>query len=156
MLLSLGTKIKLVAGLLLAVVLFLAGAKFASTHTVETVTKEVKGETITVVQDRIVTVTRTVHPDGTVTETTKTEEKTKNKKKKETSTEPVVVSKPHPKYSLGYTLRPKWPRGENDLLPGPAISHGITAGYHLGYDLWLKAGAIPADKIYTLGIEYQF
>lgn len=156
MLLSWTNKLKLIVALLAAIGAFILGAKVASTHTIETVTKEVKGETVTIVQDRIVTVTRTVHPDGTVTETTKTEEKTKNKKKKETSTEPVVVSRPHPKYSLGYVLRPKWPRGENDLLPGPAISHGVTAGYHLGYDVWLKAGAIPADKIYTLGIEYQF
>lgn len=154
---SLGTKIKLIIGGLLLIGGFIAGVKWGSTHTVETVTKEVKGETITVVKDRIITVTRTVYPDGTVTETTKTEEKDKTKKKKETQKDSgkVIVYK-MPKYSLGYTLRPKWPRGDEDLLPGPAISHGVTAGYHIGYNLWLKAGAIPSDKIYTLGLEVQF
>lgn len=39
---------------------------------------EKTGETQVVYQDRIVTVTKTVQPDGTVTETTKTEDQSKN------------------------------------------------------------------------------
>ena len=35
----------------------------------------IKGETLTVFKDRIVTVTKVVRPDGTVEETTRTEEK---------------------------------------------------------------------------------
>lgn len=155
---SLLSKIKLLGAVLAVVGAFILGAKFASTHSVETVTvtKEVKGETVTVFKDRIITVTKVVKPDGTTVETTKTEEKDKTTNKKKSTTEPVVVSRPHARYSLGYIARPKWPRGDNDLLPGPAISHGVTAGYHLGYDVWLKAGVIPSDKIYTLGVEVQF
>jgi hypothetical protein len=154
MLASWSSKLKLILILVATVGAFILGARVASTTTV--VEKEVKGETVTIVQDRIVTVTRTVHSDGTVTETTKTEEKSKNKKKKETKTEPVVISKPKAKYAIGYVLRPKWPRGQNDLLPGPAISHGVSIGYNLLDPLWLKFGIIPSDKIYTLGLEVQF
>ena len=156
MLTSIATKIRILLGVLIFLLGAYLGIKFGSTHTTETVTKEVKGETVTIVKDRIVTVTRTVYPDGTVTETTKTEEKDKSKNKKETKTQPVVIAKPRPKYSVGYVLRPKWPRGQNDLLPGPAISHGVTVGYNLLDPVWLKFGIIPSDKIYTLGLEIQF
>jgi hypothetical protein len=147
---SITTKAKVLGVLFVFLLGAYLGIKLGSTTQV--IEKEVKGETVTIVKDRIVTVTRTVYPDGTVTESTKTEEKDKSKKKKETKKESgtVVVYKV-PKYSLGYTLRPKW-----DLLSGSAISHGVTAGYNLGYNLWLKAGAIPSDNIYTLGVEFQF
>lgn len=154
MLTLIATRIKLFGAALLILGAFIAGIRWGSVTTV--IEKEVKGETVTIVKDRIVTVTRTIHPDGTVTETTKTEEKDKTKKKKETKTEPVVVSKPKPKYSVGYVLRPHWPRGDKDLLPGPTISHGVSVGYNLLDPLWLKFGIIPSDKIYTLGLEVQF
>lgn len=154
MLTSIATKIKLIVAALLVLGAFILGARVASTTQV--IEKEVKGETVTVYKDRVVTVTKIVKPDGTVEETTKTEEKDKTKKKKETKTEPVVVSKPKPKYSVGYVLRPHWPRGDKDLLPGPAISHGVSVGYNLLDPLWLKFGVIPSDKIYTLGLEIHF
>ena len=154
MLTSIATKIKLIVAALLVIGAYIAGVRWGSVTTV--IEKEVKGETVTVVKDRIVTVTRTIHPDGTVTEITKTEEKDKTKKKKETKTEPVVVSKPKAKYAVGYILRPHWPTGDKDLLPGPAISHGVSVGYNLLDPLWLKFGVIPSDKIYTLGLEVQF
>lgn len=153
---SILSKIKLIGTIIGVVAAFILGAKLGSTHKVETVTKEVKGETVTVFKDRIITVTKIVRPDGTTEETTKTEEKDKTEKKKESKTDPVVVSRPSPKYSLGYTLRPKWPGMDREVISKPTISHGVTAGYHMGYNVWLKAGAIPADSIYTLGIEIQF
>jgi len=157
----LGTKIKLIVGTLLAIALFLAGARFGSrTDVVEKVVEkkvEVKGETVTVFKDRIITVTKIVRPDGTTEETTKTEERDKTKKKKETTTDSGRIVVYHvPKYSIGYTLRPKWPNIKDAPLSSETYSHGITAGYNLGYNIWLKAGAIPSDKIYTLGVEYQF
>lgn len=154
MLTLISTKIKLVIASLLLIGSFVAGMRLGSTTTI--VEKEVKGETVTVYKDRVITVTKIVRPDGTTEEITKTEEKDKTKKKKETKTDPVVVAKSKPKYSVGYTLRPKWPRGDNDLLPGPAISHGVSVGYNLLDPLWLKFGAIPSDNIYTLGIEIHF
>jgi len=154
MLTSITNKIKLLAGVLVFLIGIYIGIKWGSVNTV--IEKEVKGETVTVYKDRIVTVTKIVRPDGTVEETTKTEEKDKSKKKKETKTEPVVVSKPKAKYAVGYILRPKWPKGEKDLLPGPAVSHGVSAGYNLLDPLWLKFGVIPSDNIYTLGLEVQF
>jgi hypothetical protein len=150
------SKVKLIAAVLIAIGMFIAGAKFASTNTVETVTKEVKGETITVVKERIVTVTKIVRPDGTVEETTKTEEKDKTKDKKETTKGGDVIVYKKPKYSVGYILRPKWSSEEKSILSKPTISHGVTAGYNLTNDIWLKFGTIPSDKIYTLGLELQF
>ena len=147
-------RIKLLAGILLVLGAFSAGMKWGSTTQV--IEKEIKGETVTVYKDRIVTVTKIIKPDGTVEETTKTEEKDKTKKEKETKKEPVVVAKSKSKYSVGYILRPHWPKGEKDLLPGPAVSHGVSAGYNLLDPLWLKFGVIPSDKIYTLGLEVQF
>jgi hypothetical protein len=154
MFISIATKIKLIVTALLVIGAFILGARVASTTQV--IEKEVKGETVTVYKDRIVTVTKIVKPDGTVEETTKTEEKDKTKKEKETKKEPVVVAKTKPRYSVGYTLRPKWPRGDEDLLPGPAISHGVSVGYNLLDPIWLKFGAIPSDSIYTLGVEIHF
>lgn len=154
MLQSIINRIKLLAAVLLLLGAFSAGMKWGSTTQV--IEKEVKGETVTVYKDRIVTVTKIIKPDGTVEETTKTEEKDKTKKEKETKKEPVVVAKSKSKYSVGYILRPHWPKGENDLLPGPAVSHGVSAGYNLLDPLWLKFGVIPSDKIYTIGLEVQF
>jgi hypothetical protein len=150
-------KLKLIAAVLLIVGAFILGAKLGSTHTTETVTKEVKGETVTVFKDRVITVTKIVRPDGTTEETTKTEEKDKTKTKKETKKDSgtVVVYK-IPKYSLGYVARVRLLPEEDNILPRPTISHGVTGGYHIGYNVWLKAGAIPSDKIYTLGVELQF
>lgn len=154
MLTLISTKIKLIIASLLLIGSFVAGMRLGSTTKI--VEKEVKGETVTVYKDRVITVTKIVRPDGTTEEITKTEEKDKTKKKKETKTEPVVVIKSKPKYSVGYVLRPKWPRGDEDLLPGPAISHGVSVGYNLLDPLWLKFGVIPSDKIYTLGVEIHF
>lgn len=148
MIASIATKIKLIVAALLVIGAFIVGVRWGSVTTV--IEKEVKGETVTVYKDRIITVTKIIRPDGTVEEITKTEEKDKTKKKKETKKEPVVVATKKPKYSVGYTLRPRWD------TPDPSISHGLSIGYNLLDPLWLKFGAIPSDNIYTLGLEVQF
>lgn len=157
MLLSWTNKLKLIIALVAAVGAFILGAKVASTHTVETVTKEVKGETVTVVKDRIITVTKIIRPDGTVEETTKTEEKNKNKTEKETSKSSgdIIVYR-IPNYSLGYISRIRLVDSKSSILPQPKLSHGAIAGYRLVNDIWLKAGAIPSDNIYMLGVEIRF
>lgn len=117
---------------------------------VVTQTVEVKGATETVEKYKIITVTKIIKPDGTVEETTKTEDKdTKNSSS--SSGKNVAVTPRSNKYSLGLFAASKLNRQEyQKLLPG------VTAGYNLGKDCWIKLGYIPADSIVMIGIELQF
>lgn len=138
--------------LLLAISFFL-GYKKGSGNVI-TVTKEIKGETQIQYKDRIVTVTKIIRPDGTIEETTKTEDKSKSTTKKETQKD-VAVTPAKDKYSLGLITSPHVERDgmsvrKVKLLPG------VTAGYNLGNDIWVKFGTVPADSIYVMGIEITF
>lgn len=157
MLTSIMTKVKWLLAGVIAAALFVVGAKWGSTHTTETVTKEVKGETVTVYKDRIITVTKIVRPDGTTEETTKTEEKDKlETEKKSTKGGDKIYVYRIPNYSVGYISRIRLVDDKSHVAPVPKLSHGVTAGYRLVRDVWLKAGAIPADNIYMLGVEIRF
>jgi len=129
------------------------------------VEKEVKGETQIVYKDRVVTVTKTVKPDGTTTETTRTEEKSKDETK---TTEKTEVAKEESgnrtetpvssNYSLGVSYVAVI-RSYNDLLPGlsPSVSNiQITAGRRLLGDLWLDIGVAPVGGVYSLGVSFKF
>lgn len=113
-----------------------------------------KGDTKTVIKDRIVTVTRTVKPDGTVTETTKTEDKDKTQEVKTSVTEKDTDTTIKPvlsTYSLGLAAAKRW---DGDLLEKPDF--GVTAGYRVLGEVWVKGTVIPAQKTGLLGIEFQF
>lgn len=144
---------------LLALGLFLGGY-FSGKQDIQTVVQEKvvykEGETLTVYRDRIVTVTKIVKPDGTVTEITKTEDKDKTQDKKttevdkdkSTTTTPVLS-----KYSLGlYTqkeLASNWLLRDN-------YKYGVSAGYRVLSPLWLKSIYFPTDKLIMVGIEIEF
>ena len=152
------TQIKLIAAGLVLVAAFFGGWYLGGSGKVETITEThtVKGDTVTVYRDRIVTVTKIVRPDGTVEETTKTEEKDKKKEEKIVDNN-VKVTPNHPKWSLGYQAKLGGVEHSGSTgLPYPKLLHGITAGYHIGKDVWLKSGAIPSDNTYTIGLEIQF
>lgn len=142
--------IKWIIGILVLVGTFIAGARWGSVNTV--VTQEVKGETKTVYKDRIVTITKVVQPDGTVTETTKIENKEGSTKSKSSEKVAQVV---RPKYSLGLMASPHVER-DGMHVKKVSLLPGVTAGYALANDIWLKVGAVPADNIYVVGIEFQF
>lgn len=104
-----------------------------------------KSEKITVkdkivYKDRIVTVTKTVKPDGTVVTETKTEDKT--------GTTTKVASKPIiPRYSAGIITSTRYDKFKFD--------YGISGGMRLIDNFWVKASFTPATKYTTLGIEFQ-
>jgi hypothetical protein len=136
----------------------IAGIFYAGYHTgagkVITTTERIKGETEIVYKDRIVTVTKTVQPDGTVTETTKTEDSSKTEKTK-TEANKVAVAAARMKYSLGLFTMPKVIRGGGEIKR-VSLLPGVSAGYNLGNEVWLKLGYVPADSIGVIGIEIHF
>lgn len=147
------TGIQWCIGATVVVGLFYAGYQTGAGKVV-TVTEHVKGETEIVFRDRIVTVTKIVQKDGTVTEVTKTEEKDKTEKTK-TDTNKVAVTAARMKYSLGLFAVPKIVR-EGGEVKRVSLLPGVSAGYNLGNNYWLKLGVVPADSTLSGGIEIHF
>lgn len=115
------------------------------------ITKE--GESKVEYKDRIVTVIKTVQPDGTVTETTKTEEKAGTKETKTQVSENDKDTKITPvlsRYSLGVVAAKRW---DQNLLSTP--DWGATAGLRVLGEVWVKATVVPAQKTALLGVEIQ-
>ena len=147
------TGIQWCMGATVVVGLFYAGYQTGAGKVV-TVTEHTKGETLTVFKDRIVTVTKIVQKDGTVTEVTKTEEIDKTEKSK-TDSNKVAVTPARMKYSLGLLAVPKLIR-EGGEIKRVTLLPGVSAGYNLGNETWLKLGVVPADSIVVAGIEIHF
>lgn len=125
-------------------------------QTVERViTKE--GESRVEYKDRIVTVIRTVKPDGTVTETTKTEDKsgTKEKKSSETATDKErIVTPVLAKYSLGLRY---WNKVALDSLVKPSLEYDrleVSVGHRVWGGLWADVG-YRLDNSLSLGIRLE-
>lgn len=137
--------ILLVLGAALAGYLYGKGAKEVQTITVEG-KKEIQ------VVEHTITVTRTVKPDGTVTETTETKDKAENTKEKTRETE--VVSKPIlSKYSLSLGIHYNY----EDLLKLSKPTYDkyyVGAGMRvLALPLWVETTYTPATKDTTLGLR---
>jgi hypothetical protein len=122
---------------------------------VETIVQEKvvykEGQTKVEYRDKIVTVTKVVKPDGTVTETTKTEDKagtkesksTKIAEDKRTDTRPVL-----PNYSIAGGVLSEF--GPDILRPG----YYLTGGYRLLGPAWIEAGGNTKREL-TLGIRIE-
>lgn len=136
------------------------------------VTKE--GATKIVYKDRIVTVIKEIKPDGTVTETTKTEEKDKvvDKTTKETDSSKDSSTTPAaPRYSLGiYAINTSIAEKLSGSVPtareplsgdtGPVLDKskynlGVSAGINILNPIWLKFGYVPAVKQVSIGLDLQ-
>lgn len=111
------------------------------------------GETKIEYRDRIVTVTKTTQPNGTVTETTKTEEVAKNTDKKtqqvaeekKTETTPVTSQ-----YSLGVQYHPSY----SELLGYADITkYSVVAGYRVLGPAWLEAGGGFGGLVLGIRVE---
>jgi len=117
----------------------------------------IKGETLTVFKDRIVTVTKIVRPDGTVEETTRTEEKEGKKetkiaeKKKETDSVTTSIAST---YSLGLKYWAPLSDIPNVSRARVMDNYEVTAGYRLLGDVWLEAG-YKLDKQVSVGLRVQ-
>lgn len=141
---------------LLGIILLVLGAALGGyfygkgNKEVQTITIEGKKEVQIV--ERIKTVTRTVKPDGTITETTETKDKTENTKEKTRETE--TVSKPSlSKYSLSLGLHINY---EDVLkLSKPTYDkYYVGAGVRvLALPLWLETTYTPATRDITLGVR---
>lgn len=118
---------------------------------------QVKGETVVEVRDRIVTVVRTVKPDGTVIEKTRTEEKDQSSKELVTETARVQdrtsvhLPAAATRYSLGvgYRVLPTTrPPTYQDLL--------VTGGYRLSSSpVWLEFGVTGRREL-VLGLRLEW
>lgn len=140
---------KILGVLLLAAGLFLGGY-YSGKGDKEVQIIEKVGETRTVYKDRIVTVTKIVRPDGTVEETTKTEEK-------EGSSEETTVDRDtHTKPALSdYSLGAKYWRDYESLLSDDHLgSLEVTAGRRLLGEVWLDMGV--RKQSFAVGVSVNF
>lgn len=117
----------------------------------EVVTITKKGETHTVFKDRIVTVTRIIRPDGTVEETTKTEEKEGSKDTK--NTEKDTKSKP---ILADYSVGAKYWAGKGRDIDSYLRNTEVMVGRRMIGDIWLEAGVLPVDMQLSLGVSFKF
>lgn len=119
-----------------------------------------QGETQTVYKDRIVVVEKTISPDGTVKETTRTEEKegsskqttVSNDKDTQKITTPILSN-----YSLGLKY---WASMADKIsVDGTRYrdtnNYEITAGYRTMGEVWIQGG-YKLDRQLSLGVALQF
>jgi len=155
------TPYKLLTGLIILIGIFVGGfytGKGQSKVEIQekVITKE--GESKTVYKDRIVTVTKTIKPDGTITEETKTEEKQGSKETKTASKEKDKTTVTTPilsNYSLGLKY---WASLDDKLDVGKAKdrnNYEVTAGRRLLGEAWLTGG-VRLDKQVSLGVSFNF
>jgi hypothetical protein len=152
---------KYVIGLVVTVAIFLGGYYTgkgqARVEIQEKIVRE-KGEKEIVIRDKIITVTKIQKPDGTIEETTKTEDKQSAEKSKSSSTEKdkVVVSTPIlSKYSLGLKY---WASIDDKLDEGKLKDknkYEVTAGYRALGEIWVVTG-FKLDKSVAVGLQLQF
>lgn len=100
-------------------------------------------------KDRIVTVTKTIKPDGTIISETKTEDKIGASSKKQTT--PVQVKALLPKYSLGIFAVKNY-----DRLKLEKPDYAFSAGYRLIGNLFLEGLLVPAQKSLAIGLRIDF
>jgi hypothetical protein len=148
---------KIILPVVLAIGLF-AGGFYIGRGNKEVEIREIrtKGETVTKIVDRIVTVTRTVHPDGTVEEKTTTENKDTNIKDKEKSTDrDSLTSSNTSNYSLGVHY---WIPLSSRILDPETYSIkavDVSIGRRLIGDIWVD-GSYRFNGDLALGIRLQF
>lgn len=115
---------------------------------------EKEGKAVIQYKDRVVTVTKTIKPDGTVTEITKTEEKSRDTEIDTRSSDTTTKSLSST-YSLG--LKYWLPISIDIINPAQYSLEGleITGGYRLVGDSWLDLG-VKLDRSVALGLSVKF
>jgi hypothetical protein len=140
---KLAVGIAIVAAASLAIGLYLGrGAK-------ETVVVEKKGEERVVYKDRIVTVTRTIRKDGTVTETTRTEDRSGSRDSRTTDRSQKTVAQSKYRLGLNYYrdyLKPL------DFEPSKDVE--LIGGMRLVGPFFLELGVRKESA--SLGIALEF
>lgn len=166
---------KILAILTTLVVIFIGGFYTGKGQTrveIQEKVVRVEGESKTVYKDRVVTVTKTVKPDGTTTETTKTEEKEGSKETKTASKDTAKSTVTTPtlsNYSLGLKY---WASLDDKLDMRKMSNYEVTVGKRMLGEIWLIGGFRPGsearltgdgggssprlDKQVSLGISFNF
>lgn len=118
-----------------------------------------KGETQTVFKDRIITVTKVLRPDGTVEETTRTEDKSgssSTKSSEKSKEKDTVTTSIASQYSLGLkywaSLDDKF--NEADRTVRDTGRYEVVAGYRILGDIWVEGG-YRLDKQLSVGLRVQ-
>lgn len=145
---------KYIIALLIPIAAFSGGYYYGSGNVITKIV-ETKGETVTVVKDRIITRTVVRHPDGTVTETTKEEEINHNT----TSTTTVRDNSTIPKARADYRLGAQYWVGSISDAGGWNNDHlGITGSRRVWGPVWVDASARPfgPKKEISLGLAMEF
>lgn len=163
---------KYTIGLLLLAITFLGGYYSGKGDREVQIQEKIvteEGEKEIVIRDKIVTVTKIVRPDGTVEETTKTEDKKTAEKTSSSSSEKdkSVVSKPIlSKYSLGLKYwtpladkRVEGQEGRDPLDTGRDIrsyrNWEATLGYRVMGEVWVIGGYKFSNEV-SVGLQLQF
>lgn len=151
---------KYTIGLLITLGVFIGGFYVGKGQSSVEVQEKVviqKGETVFQYRDRVVTVTRVVKPDGTIEETTRTEDKEGKKEEKTASNEKnkATVSTPIlSKYSLG--LKYWAPITDTySMDTRDKNRYEVTAGYRVMGEIWITGG-YRLDKQASIGLQLQF
>lgn len=117
-----------------------------------TVEKEVV-RTETQWKDRIVTVVRTVKPDGTVEEKTVTEDKEGASKKEKDKVDSITTST-LAQYSLGLRYQSPYRDLISQAIESPYKGVEVSAGRRILGPIWGEMG-FGIERV-TLGIRYEF
>ncbi len=144
------TKWKLITSLVVLVAIFLSGY-YSGRGQREVVTVEKEGKIVTVVRDHIITVTKTVQPDGTVTETTKTEDKDSNStaetKESDSSSRSLASN-----YSVGLKFWQKY--AERTYSFSSKEHYEVQLGRRIAGDVWGDIG-VKTDSV-ALGLRINW
>ncbi len=117
----------------------------------------VKGDTQVVVHDHIITVTRTVRPDGTTMETTRTEEKAKTEESHTSTRDTSSTVTPIaalPNYSLGVNYGIRYSGLLDDVVRPDPQQVQVQFGRRFLGPVWGEVGA--GLKQVTLGVRVEF
>jgi hypothetical protein len=126
-----------------------AGGLYLGRGQREVVTVEKKGEERLVYKDKIVTVIRTVRPDGTVTEETRTEDRSGTKSS--STTDRSVATKSQSKYRLGVKY---WKDYADPLNFNPIKDVEGIAGLRLLGPVHLELGIRKDSAAIGLSLEF--
>jgi hypothetical protein len=141
--------IKLALGVCIAMLVAAGLGYYYGKGQKEVITQKVKGEERVVYKDKIVTVTKVVKPDGTVTEEIKTEDRSGSKDSRTSSTDTQVRSK-QSQYKLGLSYSVDY---EKPALQDPMSLH-VQAGTRLFGPIWMDAQVGMRNSLIGLSLEF--
>lgn len=140
---------KIGAGLVLLLAVFASGYWVGrGDKQIETREVRIKGDTVEKIVEKIVEKTRTVKPDGTVTETEIVRDKVQDKKETVVSNEKDTKITPY---------LPKWGVGSGAIVGVdnfPEVGYYVGGRYRVLGSVWVES-SVNTDKQVSLGISLE-